>query len=169
MGQFRRRISLVFNKLQGIKCQSPKILSLTVMIFDTRAAVLKSYNYMCLNHSGIGTIDNLDRSEQVFDQYDTSVCLIYCPKRAADSKKCLRGMKIPNIVSKSFTCPPMILKFFRPEISIVVEISIDFDLLSMRQQGIHALSNIFSPIYALSDPREYPQTLISHLGSGPAF
>ena len=47
-------------------------------------------------------------------------------------------MKIPNIVSKSFTCPPMILKFFRPEISIVVEIFIDFDLLSIVEFQIYS-------------------------------
>ena len=46
-------------------------------------------------------------------------------------------MKIPNIVSKSFLCPPMILKFFRVEISIVAKISIDFDLLSIVEIQIY--------------------------------
>ena len=46
-------------------------------------------------------------------------------------------MNIPRKVSKSFTCPPMILKFFRAEISIVVEISIDFDLLSIVEIQIY--------------------------------
>eukprot|EP00493_Phyllostaurus_siculus_P015796 UN16039 len=38
-------------------------------------------------------------------------------------QKCLRDMKIPNIVSKTFTSPPITLKMFRPEISVMVEIS----------------------------------------------
>ena len=49
----------------------------------------------------------------------------------ADSKKCLGDMRILNMVSKSFTCPPIILKIFRSEISMVVEFSTDFDLLSI--------------------------------------
>ena len=59
----------------------------------------------------------------------TSVCLIYFPESTADSKKSLGDMNIPNTVSKSFNCPPIILKFFRSEISIVIEISVDFNLL----------------------------------------
>ena len=40
-------------------------------------------------------------------------------------------MKILNMVSKSFTCPPVTLKFLWSEISMVVEISTDCDLLSI--------------------------------------
>ena len=68
----------------------------------------------------------------------TSVCLILFPERAADSKKCLRDMKILNIVSKSLTSPPIILKIFQPEISVVVEISTDFDLLTIVEFQIYS-------------------------------
>ena len=68
----------------------------------------------------------------------TSVCLIYYVESAADSKKSLGGMKILNMVSKNFTCPPIILKIFRPEISMVVEISTDFDLLSIIEFQIYS-------------------------------
>ena len=68
----------------------------------------------------------------------TSVCLIYYVESAADSKKSLGGMKILNMVSKNFTCPPIILKMFRPEISMVVEISTDFDLLSIIEFQIYS-------------------------------
>ena len=61
----------------------------------------------------------------------TSVCLIYFPESTADSKKSLGGKKIPNTISQSFNCAPIILKFFRLEISMVVEISIDFNLLGI--------------------------------------
>ena len=47
-------------------------------------------------------------------------------------------MKILNMVSKNFTCPPIILKIFRPEISMVVEISTDFDLLSIIEFQIYS-------------------------------
>ena len=47
-------------------------------------------------------------------------------------------MKIPNIVSKTFTSPPIILKIFRPEISMVVEISTDLDLLSIIEFQIYS-------------------------------
>ena len=46
-------------------------------------------------------------------------------------------MKIPNIVSKTFTSPPIILKIFRPEISVMVEISTDFDLLGIIELQIY--------------------------------
>ena len=39
-------------------------------------------------------------------------------------------MKILNMVSKSFTCPPITLKFFGQKFCMLVEISTDFDLLS---------------------------------------
>ena len=68
----------------------------------------------------------------------TSVCLIYYAESAADSKKSLGGMKILNMVSKNFTCPPIILKIFRPEISMVVEISTDFDLLTIVEFQIYS-------------------------------
>ena len=68
----------------------------------------------------------------------TSVCLIYYVETAADSKKSLGGMKILNMVSKNFTCPPITLKIFRPEISMVVEISTDFDLLSIIEFQIYS-------------------------------
>ena len=68
----------------------------------------------------------------------TSVCLIYFPERAADSKKCLRDTKILNIVSKTLTSPPIILKIFRPEISVVVEISTDFDLQTIVEFQIYS-------------------------------
>ena len=67
----------------------------------------------------------------------TSVCLIYYPASTPDSKKCSRDMKIPNIVSKTFTSPPIILKIFRPEISAMVEISTDFDLLGIIEFQIY--------------------------------
>ena len=47
-------------------------------------------------------------------------------------------MKILNMVSKNFTCPPIILKIFRPEISMVVEISTDFDLLTIIEFQIYS-------------------------------
>ena len=47
-------------------------------------------------------------------------------------------MKILNMVSKNFTCPPIILKIFRPEISMVVKISTDFDLLSIIEFQIYS-------------------------------
>ena len=47
-------------------------------------------------------------------------------------------MKILNMVSKNFTCPPIILKIFRPEIFMVVEISTDFDLLSIIEFQIYS-------------------------------
>ena len=68
----------------------------------------------------------------------TSVCLILFPERAADSKKCLRDMKILNIVSKTLTSPPIILKIFQLEISVVVEISTDFDLLTIVEFQIYS-------------------------------
>ena len=68
----------------------------------------------------------------------TSVCLIYFPERATDSKKCLRDMKILNIVSKTLTSPPITLKIFRPEISVMVEISTDFDLLTIVEFQIYS-------------------------------
>ena len=46
-------------------------------------------------------------------------------------------MKIPMIVSKTFTSPPIILKIFRPEISVMVEISNDFDLLGIIEFQIY--------------------------------
>ena len=67
----------------------------------------------------------------------TSVCLIYYPASTPDSKKCWRDMKIPNIVSKTFTSPPIMLKIFRPEISVMVEISTDFDLLGVIEFQIY--------------------------------
>ena len=48
-------------------------------------------------------------------------------------------MKILNLLSKSFTCPPIILKFFRAEISMVTEISTDFDLLGIVEFQIYRL------------------------------
>ena len=68
---------------------------------------------------------------------DTSVCLIYFPESTADSKKSLGDINIPNTVSKSFNCPPIILKFFRSEISIVIEISVDFNLLGIVEFQIY--------------------------------
>ena len=68
----------------------------------------------------------------------TSVCLIYYAESAADSQKSLGGMKILNMVSKNFTCPPIILKIFRSEISMVVEISTDFALLSIVEFQIYS-------------------------------
>ena len=47
-------------------------------------------------------------------------------------------MKILNIVSKTLTSPPIILKIFQPEISVVVEISTDFDLLSIVEFQIYS-------------------------------
>ena len=73
------------------------------------------------------------------------VCLIYCPTSTPDSKKCLRGMKIPMIVSKTFTSPPIILKIFRPEISVMVGISNDFDLLGIIEIQIYGF---MLPIHA---------------------
>ena len=67
----------------------------------------------------------------------TSVCLIYFPESTADSKKILGDINIPNTVSKSFNHPPIILKFFRSEISMVIEISIDFDLLGIVEFQIY--------------------------------
>ena len=69
---------------------------------------------------------------------DTSVCLIYFPERAADSKKCLRDMRILNIFSKTLTSPPITLKIFRAEISVVVEISTDFDLQTIVEFQIYS-------------------------------
>ena len=78
---------------------------------------------------------------QSFDCYClmsiTSVCLIYFPESTADSKKSLGDINIPNTVSKSFNCPPIILKFFRSEISMVIEISIDFNLLGIVEFQIY--------------------------------
>ena len=68
----------------------------------------------------------------------TSVCLIYFPKRAADSKKCWRDMKILNIVSKILAIKPIILKIFRTEILVVVEIYIGFDLLTIVKFQIYS-------------------------------
>ena len=70
-------------------------------------------------------------SKNLFENLNTSVCLIYYVASTADSKKCLGDMRILNMVSKSFTCPPIILKIFRSEISTMVEISTNFDLLSI--------------------------------------
>ena len=67
----------------------------------------------------------------------TSVCLIYFPESTADSKKSLGDINIPNTVSKSFNCPPIILNFFRSEISIVIEISVDFNLLGIVEFQIY--------------------------------
>ena len=67
----------------------------------------------------------------------TSVCLIYFPESTADSKKSLGGINIPNTVSKSFNRPPIILKFSRSEISMVIEISIDFNLLGIVEFQIY--------------------------------
>ena len=47
-------------------------------------------------------------------------------------------MKILYWVSKSFTCPPIILKFFRPEIFISTEIYTDFDLLGIVEFQIYS-------------------------------
>ena len=47
-------------------------------------------------------------------------------------------MKILNMVLKSFTCPPIILKIFRPEISMAVEIFTDLDLLSIIEFQIYS-------------------------------
>ena len=47
-------------------------------------------------------------------------------------------MKILNMISKSFTCAPIILKIFWSEISMVVEISTDFDLLSIIEFQIYS-------------------------------
>ena len=74
---------------------------------------------------------NVDRNE------NTSVCLIYFPESTADSKKSLRGINIPNTISKSFNRAPIILKFFRSEISMVMEISIDFNLLGIVEFQIY--------------------------------
>ena len=52
-------------------------------------------------------------------------------------------MKILNMVSKSFTCPPVTLKFLWSEISMVVEISTDCDLLSIIEFQIY---NFILPI-----------------------
>ena len=46
-------------------------------------------------------------------------------------------MKIPNIVSKTFTSPPIILKIFWPEIFVMVEIFNDFDLLGIIEFQIY--------------------------------
>ena len=46
-------------------------------------------------------------------------------------------MKILNMVSKNFTCPPIILKIFRPEIFVMVEISNDFNLLGIIEFQIY--------------------------------
>ena len=67
----------------------------------------------------------------------TSVCLIYYVESAADSKKSLGDMKILNMVSKNFTCPPIILKIFRPEITVMVEIFNDFELLGIIEFQIY--------------------------------
>ena len=67
----------------------------------------------------------------------TSVCLIYFPESTADSKKSLGDINILNTVSKSFNCPPIILKFFRSEISIVIEIYVDFNLLGIVEFQIY--------------------------------
>ena len=67
----------------------------------------------------------------------TSVCLIYFPESTADSKKSLGDINIPNTVSKSFNCPAIILKFFWSEISMVIEISIDFNLLGIIEFQIY--------------------------------
>ena len=67
----------------------------------------------------------------------TSVCLIYFPESTADSKKSLGDINIPNTISKSFNCPPIILKFFPSEISMVIEISIDFNLLGIVEFQIY--------------------------------
>ena len=47
-------------------------------------------------------------------------------------------MKILNIVSKTLTSPPITLKIFRPEISVMVEISTDFDLLTIVEFQIYS-------------------------------
>ena len=52
-------------------------------------------------------------------------------------------MKILNMVSKSFTCPLITLKLFWSEISKVVEISTDFDVLSIIEFQIYSF---ISPI-----------------------
>ena len=68
----------------------------------------------------------------------TSVCLILFPERAADSKKCLRDMKILNIVSKTLTSLLITLKIFWSEISVVVKIFTDFDLLTIVEFQIYS-------------------------------
>ena len=99
----------------------------------------------------------------------TSVCLIYYVESAADSKKSLGGMKILNMVSKNFTCPPIILKNFRPEISMVVEISTDFDLLSIIEFQIYSfilpilqanLGKILAKMFSNCTYRNYIQFLV---------
>ena len=47
-------------------------------------------------------------------------------------------MQILNFVSKTLTSPPIILKIFEPEISVVVEISTDFDLLTIVEFQIYS-------------------------------
>ena len=47
-------------------------------------------------------------------------------------------MKILNIVSKTLTSPPIILKIFRTENSVVVEIITDFDLLTIVEFQIYS-------------------------------
>ena len=47
-------------------------------------------------------------------------------------------MKILNMVSKSFICPSITLKIFWSEISMLVEISTDFDLLSIIEFQIYS-------------------------------
>ena len=99
----------------------------------------------------------------------TSVCLILFPERAADSKKCLRDMKILNIVSNSLTSPPIILKIFQPEISVVVEISTDFDLLTIVEFQIYSfilpilqanLGKILAKMFSNCTYRNYIQFLV---------
>ena len=48
-------------------------------------------------------------------------------------------MKIPNIVSKTFTSPPITLKIFRQEMFGIVEISTDLDLLGIVEYQIYGL------------------------------
>ena len=99
----------------------------------------KIIDYCCIFAMKITScfLDRLENAYFLSCYAITSVCLIYYPASTPDSKKCSRDMKIPNIVSKTFTSPPIILKIFRSEISLMVEISTDFDLLGIIEFQIY--------------------------------
>ena len=78
-------------------------------------------------------------------------------------------MKILNIVSKSLTSPPITLKIFRPEISVIVEISTDFDLLTIVEFQIYSfillilqanLGKILPKMFSNCTYRNYIQFLV---------
>ena len=78
-------------------------------------------------------------------------------------------MKISNIVSKTLTSPPIILKIFQPEIFVVVEISTDFYILTIVEFQIYSfilpilqanLGEILAKMFSNCTYRNYIQFLV---------